>query len=186
MNSRNRFILQHFSTFFLLLSILLITGCDNVQLDILEKNKLSDVRNTITAIAQHSEASSEQITELLTEKSTELSTALDTQSLIDVPYVRSFDAYIKQNADFMGWLTIPGTSIDEPIVQGNDNAHYLEYDVTNTKSIKGAVFLDYKNQGNFYDNHMSLYAHYMEDGSMFHDLHKYKEKDFLEAYPEII
>lgn len=53
------------------------------------------------------------------------------------------------NNNLRGWLSIPGTEIDTPIVQGKDNDYYLVrnfYDrVTNTESPNyGNPFLDYR------------------------------------------
>ncbi|HSN67566.1 MAG TPA: class B sortase [Fusibacter sp.] len=165
--------------YFLAVSILLLCGCNSVQQEIIDKTKIPDVKN-ITELTEKAEITViAEITDSV--ETTENVVIIESTSEPSNP----FEVYISQNDDFMGWLKINGTSIDEPIVQGDDNAHYLEYDYTGAKNYAGAVFLDYKNQGNFYDNHMSLYAHYMEDGTMFHDLHKYKEEDFLTDYPVI-
>lgn len=176
---------RYFFACALLVSFSLVSGCVKVQEETLEKTSIPDVQNI-------AKIDSEITTESQVLITTEVTTEATTEAIIEIttheaePYVRQFEPYIELNEDFMGWIKIEGTSIDDPIVQGDDNAHYLEYDYTDTKNYAGAIFLDYKNQGNFYDNHMSLYAHYMEDGSMFHDLHKYKEEAFLNAYPEII
>ena len=174
MKLQNNAFTRYAITCFLTISMLFLSGCDSVQQETLEKTRIPDVKNItekseIMVIAEITDSA--ETTEPTVESTSEPS--------------NPFEVYISQNDDFMGWLKINGTSIDEPIVQGDDNAHYLEYDYTGAKNYAGAVFLDYKNQGNFYDNHMSLYAHYMEDGTMFHDLHKYKEEDFLTDYPVI-
>ncbi len=175
------------SVFLLVFILFLSVGCNIVKNKSLEKTKIPDVKNIteITEKAEVTEIESEttiESTEAITEQTTEATSEAITQ---EVPYVRPFDAYIKQNDDFIGWIKIDGTSIDDPIVQGDDNAHYLNFDYTGAKNYAGAIFLDYKNQGNFYDNHMSLYAHYMEDGSMFQNLHRYKDSAFLTTYPYI-
>jgi sortase B len=176
-------------TCFLTVSMLLLSGCDTVQQETLEKTRIPDVEN-ITKIAEIVEITEKAEITDEAENTKEIETTKEVETTDNAEITTSketteFDTYISQNDDFMGWLKINGTSIDEPIVQGDDNAHYLEYDYTGAKNYAGAVFLDYKNLGNFYDNHMSLYAHYMEDGTMFHDLHKYKEEDFLTDYPVI-
>ena len=33
-----------------------------------------------------------------------------------------------QNQDFVGWLTVPGTSVDTPVYQTNNNSYYLKHD----------------------------------------------------------
>ncbi len=91
-----------------------------------------------------------------------------------------YNDYRIKYPDFKGWISIPGTNIDSPIVQTTDNAHYLNYDYTDSKNYSGAIYMDYKNKGNFYDNHISLYGHYMKNGTMFHDLHFFKEQNFFE------
>lgn len=96
------------------------------------------------------------------------------------PYINPFADYIDANDDFAGWIAIGGTSIDEPLVKGIDNDHYLNYDYLNRRNSAGALYLDYRNQGNFYDNHMVIYGHYMKNGTKFRDLHLYKDKNFLE------
>lgn len=96
------------------------------------------------------------------------------------PNINPFVDFIEANDDFMGWIKIDGTSIDEPLVKGTNNEHYLNYDHLNRKNSAGALYLDYRNLGNFYDNHMVIYGHYMQDGTKFHDLHLYKDKKFLE------
>lgn len=173
---------------FLTVSMLLLSGCDSAQQETLEKTRIPDVKN-ITEIAETVETTEDvEIIEEAEISESKISKEVETTVIAEITASKEtteFDTYISQNEDFMGWLKINGTSIDEPIVQGDDNAHYLEYDYTGAKNYAGAVFLDYKNLGNFYDNHMSLYAHYMEDGTMFHDLHKYKEEAFLTDYPVI-
>lgn len=96
-----------------------------------------------------------------------------------------FETYRNQTSDFVGWLTINGTNIDQPLVQGPNNDHYLGYDYLGNKSSAGALYIDYRNLGNFYDTHMSIYGHYMRNGTMFHDLHLYKDADFLAEHPFI-
>ena len=116
---------------------------------------------------------------LSTEPVTELDTEVVTESVTE-PYVRPFAEYIEQNTDFAGWITVEGTTIDAPIVQSVDNEYYLIHDYTGARNITGAIYMDYKNLGNFYDNHISLYGHYMTDGTIFHDLHYFKDQTFFE------
>ncbi len=125
----------------------------------------TDIYTTEIATAEpiSIEATTEAISEVVTE-----------------PYVRPFAEYIEQNTDFAGWITVEGTTIDAPIVQSVDNEYYLIHDYTGARNITGAIYMDYKNLGNFYDNHISLYGHYMTDGSIFHDLHYFKDQTFFE------
>ena len=39
--------------------------------------------------------------------------------------VIDFDALKKINPDVVSWITIPGTNIDYPLLQGKDNNQYL-------------------------------------------------------------
>lgn len=75
------------------------------------------------------------------------------------------------NNDYIGWISIPGTNINYPIVKGNDNSFYLNHNFLKKESKAGAIFVDC-NANEFGDRNTIVYGHYMKDGSMFADLHK--------------
>lgn len=62
----------------------------------------------------------------------------------DAPFTFSYDAesLLEQNSDFLGYLAIPDTDINFPIVQGRDNQHYLSHAFDGSYSVFGCPFLD--------------------------------------------
>ncbi|MDO5755651.1 MAG: class B sortase [Tissierellia bacterium] len=94
--------------------------------------------------------------------------------------------YLKQQyPDIIGWIRIPGTSIDLPIVQGRDNVFYLNHDYKGNYDPFGTVFMEIANQPDFSDQNTILYGHNVRSGKVFHDLHQYKDQDFLSKAPII-
>jgi sortase B len=87
------------------------------------------------------------------------------------------------NEDIQGWLTIDGTSIDYPVLQGEDNVYYLNYNIVGERSYHAAVMLDFRNDvfSEEYQN-IVLYGHNMTDGSMFYDLSQYKNENFYQGH----
>lgn len=83
------------------------------------------------------------------------------------------------NNDYQGWLYIEGTNIDYPVVRALDNSYYLDRDFLKEKSELGAIFMDYRNIGNFNDTHTAIYGHFTWNGKMFADLHNYKDKNYI-------
>lgn len=45
------------------------------------------------------------------------------------------------NADVVGWLSVEGTRIDYPVVQGGDDGYYLSHDLWGNQSEAGCPFL---------------------------------------------
>lgn len=89
--------------------------------------------------------------------------------------------YAKNN-DFAGYITIPGTDIDYPVVQGDDNSYYLDYNFYNQKTIYGAIFADYRNDLVNLDRNTIIYGHNVHDNkTMFTQAQKYLK---LEGYKE--
>ncbi len=86
--------------------------------------------------------------------------------------------WLDVNQDYQGWLSIEGTNIDYPTVRAVDNYFYLDKDFLKNKNELGAIFMDYRNVGNFNDRHTAIYGHYTWNGKMFADLHNYKEEGF--------
>lgn len=78
----------------------------------------------------------------------------------------------EQNPDVVGWIHIPDTRIDYPILQGPDNDYYLNRNWLGQYQVVGSVFLEYRSDPGLTDYNTVVYAHNMADGTMFHDLHK--------------
>ncbi len=97
-----------------------------------------------------------------------------------------FDALLVQNSDVIAWIKIPGTMINYPVVQGDDNDYYLHHDLDGEDSVYGTIFLDYADEPDFSSRHNIFYGHHMKDGSMFKDISRYKEQGYFDAHKEII
>lgn len=94
-----------------------------------------------------------------------------------------FEALAEINPDVVGWISIEGTGIDYPIVQGEDNKYYLKHLFTGEENRAGCVFLDCGNAADFSDPNSVVYGHYLNDGSMFSPLLKYKRQEYFDAHP---
>ena len=98
--------------------------------------------------------------------------------------------YVKELAktypDVKGRIIIPGTEIDFPVVQGEDNEFYLDHDYDGSYYINGGVFIDYVHHGDFSDQNTVIYGHNVRIGYIFHDLDKFRDKNFAKNHSEII
>lgn len=84
------------------------------------------------------------------------------------------------NSDIVGWVRVPGTKIDYPVVQKSNNEYYLRRNLKKEWALRGTIFMDYRSHGNTEDLNTVIYGHNMKDGSMFGNLSKYKKKDYFE------
>ena len=82
----------------------------------------------------------------------------------------NWDVLLAENPDTVGWVYVPGTSVNYPIVQASDNETYLHTDFSGEESWPvsyGAIFLDAACAGDFSSGNSIVYGHHMSDGSMF-------------------
>lgn len=89
------------------------------------------------------------------------------------------------NEDVIGWVLIPGTKINYPIVQGEDNSYYLNHLWDGRKNSCGSIFMECTESSDFTDFHTILYGHNMSDGSMFSNLHYYDYQSYLPHNPYV-
>lgn len=84
--------------------------------------------------------------------------------------------------DAIGWLYIPDTPINYPIMQSNDNDFYLHhaYDGGSLKS--GSIFLDYRCENRFMNPVNIVYGHNMGNGSMFAGLLKFADSAYFDSH----
>lgn len=94
---------------------------------------------------------------------------------------RNIQALITENADCIGWLSIDGTNISYPVMHTpSDPQKYLRRNFYGKYSQSGVPFLDGRcgtDGGN-----LIIYGHNMKNGTMFSDLKKYLNTDFLNAH----
>ena len=117
------------------------------------------------------------------EQATETEQAAEAQEPYASPV--DFDKLWETNPEVVGWLTIPGTRIDYPILQAEDNEKYLHTDLEGKKSSAGAIYMDFENESDFSDLHNVIYGHHMKNGTMFKDIVYFKQQDFLEEHRDI-
>lgn len=97
-----------------------------------------------------------------------------------------FDSLCKMNPDTVAWLIIPGTRIDIPVVQAEDNEIYCKANFDRKKSRKGAIFLDCDSPGDLMGRHSILYGHHMKNGSMFAEISKFLKPEFFKEHRTLI
>lgn len=83
------------------------------------------------------------------------------------------------NPDVRAWLTIDGTHIDYPVVQGQDDMEYVNKDLYGAFSLSGSVFLASANAADFSDPYNLLFGHHMENGGMFGDVVEFLNDEFF-------
>ena len=93
-----------------------------------------------------------------------------------------FEGMWEKNPDVVAWLHIPALEVVHyPVVQGGDNAHYVNHSWDGKERESGAIFLDFRNQGDFSQVHNILYGHCMKDGTMFQSLGKWERDSFYDT-----
>ena len=92
----------------------------------------------------------------------------------------SFRRLRELNPDIVGWISMDGTGIDYPVLQGKNNLVYLNINIYGEFDLAGSVFLDQRNDPAFSSAYNLLYGHHMENGGMFGDLDRYRDEEFFQ------
>ncbi len=102
-----------------------------------------------------------------------------------VEVLHDLAALREKNPDCIGWLRVPGTAIDYPIMWTPDDPEkYLHLDFYGGWSDYGVPFLDARcdlDSGN-----LIIYGHNMFDGTMFAGLHKFLDESYADAHSQIV
>lgn len=92
----------------------------------------------------------------------------------------------EQNEDIYAWIRIADTVVDYPVVQHpSDDSYYLEYTVDHKKGLPGSLYTESLNAKDFSDYNTVIYGHNMKNGTMFGDLSRYKDAEYMKAHNQI-
>ena len=97
----------------------------------------------------------------------------------------------EQNPDYIGWLSIPGTIIDYPVVQTpEDEEEYLYLDFNKNEDINGTLIMDTDStvgvgtaamdyrDGVRPSSNLIIHGHTMQSGAMFGNLQMYADEAY--------
>ena len=147
----------------LIICIIVFLGAGGVLLDYFlngmrEQSALEDLKNMQTARE-----------DLVTDKGTVIG--------------KYADLYLA-NSDIIGWVTIEGTKVDYPVMQTqSDPEYYLHRGFDKEYAASGVPFMDAASDIFVPTSNFLIYGHNMKNGTMFHDLLKYEDRDFYEEHP---
>lgn len=132
---------------------------------------------TDTTIAEDNPVDNEQ-----PESTPETPMETPAQTPAQTPENQEEKAAVAEAGGVIGWVSIPGTGIDYPVVQTSDNEFYLTHNYLGNKDVKGAIYMDFRNDDIGDDRNYILYGHKMIDGSMFSDLVYYVQDGSYKRY----
>ncbi len=100
------------------------------------------------------------------------------------PTQRDLSELFAMNEDFVGWLCIPNTDINYPVMHTPDDPErYLRRNFHGEYSESGVPFLDFR--CSLDSDNLTIYGHNMMNGTMFAGLQGYVQKEFCEQHPII-
>ena len=103
-----------------------------------------------------------------------------------VKVLREYASVYQLNPDMAGWINIPNTTLNYPVVQTpSESDYYLHRDFYDKSSRHGTIFAHNSADLQKPSDIVTLYGHNMNDGSMFASLHKYASKEHYDTNPYI-
>lgn len=162
MRTRNKPVLIFFC---LLLSAAAVLAGVNIYSELKERQKEKEDFAAVSQITEPTVATAQTESEPAEQSATE----------------RNIQALITENADCIGWLSIDGTNISYPVMHTpSDPQKYLRRSFYGQYSQSGVPFLD--GRCSTVGGNLIIYGHNMKNGTMFSDLKKYLNTDFLNSH----
>lgn len=177
-------ILKKKKIYFIICSIfvlLIILSSIYIINSILQKKEAIEESNLLNEI-NYEEITYELLEEELTQNTSEILVEVSqpkTERMIQVEELKT------QNSDIVGWLEIPNTSINYPVLQGSDNKYYMTHNYKKQKSKNGSIFLTKDYNWEIPSSNLLIFGHNLNNGTMFQELLKYSNKSFYEKHPII-
>ena len=104
---------------------------------------------------------------------------------------KRFSELSKTNNETVAYVYAPGTQLDEPVVQTNDNETYLDKTFEGGHvPYLGTVFMDMDNKKDFHDRLTWLFGHArgskVGDHRMFNDVNYYDKQQYMDKHKYVV
>ncbi len=98
-----------------------------------------------------------------------------------------WEKLLQINSDVIGWISMEDSTIDYPVVKGNDNEYYLNHLINGRESNAGTIFVDAANSSDFTDRITVLYGHHMlSDPKMFAELENFENQSYYDTHKKLL
>ncbi len=101
-------------------------------------------------------------------------------ALLPEGYLEKFAALYTKNTDIKGWISIPNSRVNHPVVHTTNNDYYLDHDFDGNVNRYGVPFIDYRCSFGLNDDGTTrlstntiLYGHNGANGKVFCDVKNY-------------
>ena len=107
------------------------------------------------------------------------------EELAELPI--DFEGLKDINPEIYAWLEVPDTKINYPVLQheGEDQSYYLTRDMYGEYKQAGSIYTEDYNNKDFQDYHTVIYGHNMKNGSMFHNVRYFADKEFFDEHQDL-
>lgn len=164
-------------TIILFLAVFLMTAC---QSDVAVSSKPSNVTIQTT---EQMEVTEESTSVTVVTEATEIPTeATEPEGIQEDRILEKYLSYYQQNQDMVGWIRLPGTKIDYPVLQTSiDNPnYYIDVDFNRQPNVAGSIYIRevcnvFRPSGN-----VVIYGHNMKNETMFGSLYRYRNQSHWE------
>ncbi len=83
----------------------------------------------------------------------------------------------------VGWLYLPETQLNDPVMQGKDNQFYVDHLPDGKENRSGSLFVDFRDRGDLAGWKSVIYGHNMKNGTKFGTLLRYRSADYYREHP---
>ena len=98
----------------------------------------------------------------------------------------NFNQLYAANKDTIGWLYIPGTNVNTPVLQTKDNNKYLRHNFYGSNTNYGTAYADFRNKSGTLSTNTVIFGHNMPSETHFYDVHRYENIEWYKTHPTII
>ena len=95
------------------------------------------------------------------------------------------DALREVNPEVIGWICIPETDLNYPLMFSGDNSYYLNHTWSKERNAGGAIFLEQECDPELSDFNVIIYGHRMGNSTMFGSLAYYEEEEYWRDHPSV-
>lgn len=104
----------------------------------------------------------------------------------DMEILEEYAELYRINDDLAGWIEIPGTNINHPVMHCPDwKDYYLHVNFYDEVSSHGCIYAQEECDFQKPSDNVTIYGHNMKDKTMFAALHEYQDKEFWDDHQYI-